>query len=411
MLKKIFKRPEIRMDSTDSTKNNNRPSSRDDFWIKEHQRKLNEQQEDTNNNRKEETKNIPLWKNLAKKIISDNNNAKKQKEINREKAKNLTTYSEEIYHEWTKNGKRLYQCSDDIPFSSIKEFIILSTKRGMLDIIREELEDDKHNPSSEHQAEETDKRLNWIKTEIEKNRQDFKNNKLIDEPNINWEELSEKYRDDGTEVDPDERYKVYKDMLRKFNSKEKHIIGLQEIAMQIGKYQERLKETSNNTYRKYINEYQNQFHDNVSTAYEVLTGRQPTADEYTPPWQSRIDTGSRQQTTDRETYSDTEQTKVIKPETWPSTEQTVVIGLVPYSHNQPFSDHYCSTISSDTDTASQNSRINDHTRWITESDTRSTNSTILTESDIASIHNTTQSESNTTPRYSIISDYTRDFTD
>src|SRR5947209_8528760 len=119
MFKRMYKKIDSNRPTSNSEVNNGRSSSRNDFWIKEHDRTLN------------------------KRIESERN-----KKLENEAQDMLSNYNQ-IYQEWTKNGKRLHQCSDNIPLPSIKQFIALSMKYGMLEIKAQELENTRDNLTSD----------------------------------------------------------------------------------------------------------------------------------------------------------------------------------------------------------------------------------------------------------------------
>ena len=123
--------------------------------------------------------------------------------------------------------------------------------------------------------------------------EDLGGNELINESN--WEELFEKYRQDGNELDPSSRDKIYNSILKKLCSREIYIIKLQQTAINIGKHQKLLNETSNEAHREHINIYQNQFNNIISSTYMALTGKQLTEESsrYTSPWLSENDTASK----------------------------------------------------------------------------------------------------------------------
>ena len=276
MFKRIFKKIETKTTETNSDTTNNTFSSKNDLWIRRHQQELD--------------KRIEL----------------KRKEMLEDKAENMISDYKEIYHEWVKNGERLYQCSDDISFPSIKYFIALSTKYGILEAKAQELEDNKHNLilnataneleeriELEDKAKKMDQHIKSVYGEMNKIFEDLGGNELINESN--WEELFEKYRQDGNELDPSSRDKIYNSILKKLCSREIYIIKLQQTAINIGKHQKLLNETSNEAHREHINIYQNQFNNIISSTYMALTGKQLTEESsrYTSPWLSENDTASK----------------------------------------------------------------------------------------------------------------------
>lgn len=261
MFKRIIKRLEPKRTEINSETTNNRSSSKNDLWIKQHRQEIN--------------KKIEL----------------ERKKIFEEKAKNMISDCKEIYHEWVKNGERLYQCSDDISLPSIKQFIALSTKCGILEIKGHELEDDRREiisntigNESEDKIKEFDQRINDIYSEMNKIFKDLGGNGLINEPN--WDELFVKYKQDGSELDPSDRDKTYNSMLKKLCGGEIYTIKLQQTAMNIGKHQKLLKETGNEAHRERTNIYKNQFDNIISSTYTTLTGRQLAEEgsRYTSPW-------------------------------------------------------------------------------------------------------------------------------
>jgi len=311
MFKKIIKKIETKTTETNLDAANNTPSSKNDFWIKNHQRELN------------------------KRIES------KKAEIFEDKAKNMISDYKEIYHEWVKNGKRLYQCSDDISLPSIKQFIALSTKYGILEIQAQELEDDKYDRILNTQANELeegiledklkkmDQRIELIHKEMDKIFEDLGRNGLIKESN--WEELFEKYKQDAHKLDPSDRDENYNNMLKKFCSKEIYAIKLQQTAINIGKRQKLLKETGNESHREYLNTYQNQFDTIISSTYATLTGRQlaEESSKYISPWLSDNDTVS-------ESMSTSNETDLLASEHKSTTNKTQ------HSRNESLINHYTS---------------------------------------------------------------------